>query len=459
MDTAIYIINVWIKGDGISSYEKFFGRKPSYDHLKTYGCVAYYHQPKHLRNKLEETSVKMMFLGYTNSTVNYRLLDPVNLTVITTNDVRFDESELYYTESSDNRFIVQTTDSSSDVESIDLEERVHDIQSSNLFGYSCINSSIIPTSYENALKMSDVEQWKEAIQKEVDQLQKYGVFEKIPITDLGQVHDYLGLSITETAKSFDLCQSAYIRKLLKEFNMEDCKVTNEPMSNLYQQNNEEEVNESLPVQKLLGSLIYIANRTRPDICLAVNWLSRFIKKPTNSLWLAAKQILRFLVGTIEQKLVFGSLDSQIELFTDASFGQGETRHSTSGLLIRSGESILFWRSVKQNKISASSCESESKAILDGYNSVVFIKEILEFIGFKVRVKVKCDNKSANHIFSGSTMKKSKHFNLEIKKIVEIFSEDPDFEIEYVDTNSQLADILTKPLTKVSFERITNKIFG
>mgnify|MGYP002712310054 CR=1 FL=1 len=632
MVTAIYLINVWIKGDGISSYEKFFGRKPSYNHLKTFGCVAYYHQPKHLRNKLEETSVKMMFIGYTNSTVNYRLLDPENLTVITTNDVRFDESELYFTESSDNRFIVQTADSSTDIESDDIEERVHDIQTSNLFGYSCINSSIIPTSYENALKMSDVEQWKEAIQKEVDQLQKYGVFERIPvdesrkiiktkwiftkkrsgiykarlvacgysqefgydyfqtasptpdrsltnivlsyaktfnhkvrqldvrtaflnaeldepvyvetppgfgskghlqlkkalyglkqsplqwyktissylmaigfkrsvtdrclfkldesllllyvddmiitgpdeskltqiveklekrfeITDLGQVHDYLGLRITETETSFDLCQSVYIRKLLKEFNMEDCKVTNVPMSNLYQHNNEEEINESLPIQKLLGSLIYIANRTRPDICFAVNWLSRFIKKPTNSLWLAAKQILRFLAGTVDQKLVLGCLDSQIELFTDASFGQGETRHSTSGLLIRSGKSLLFWRSIKQNKISTSSCESESRAILDGYNSVVFIKEVMDFIGFRTTVKVKCDNKSANYIFSGSTMKKSKHFDLEIKKIIEVFSEDPDYGIEYVETSLQLADILTKPLMKISFERIAKKIFG
>ncbi|KAH7637409.1 hypothetical protein HUG17_7615 [Dermatophagoides farinae] len=271
-------------------------------------------------------------------TLNYRLLDPENLTVITTNDVRFDESELYFTESSDNRFIVQTTDSSTDIESDDIEERVHDIQTSNLFGYSCINSSIIPTSYENALKMSDVEQWKEAIQKEVDQLQKYGVFERIP-------------------------------------------------------------------------------------------------------------------------LVLGCLDSQIELFTDASFGQGETRHSTSGLLIRSGKSLLFWRSIKQNKISTSSCESESRAILDGYNSVVFIKEVMDFIGFRTTVKVKCDNKSANYIFSGSTMKKSKHFDLEIKKIIEVFSEDPDYGIEYVETSLQLADILTKPLMKISFERIAKKIFG
>ena len=42
----------------------------------------------------------------------------------------------------------------------------------------------------------------------------------------------------------------------------------------------------------------------------------------------------------------------------------------------------------------------------------------------MKVKVKCDNQSANHIFNGSTMKKSRHFDLEIKKkIVETFSED------------------------------------
>lgn len=60
----------------------------------------------------------------------------------------------------------------------------------------------------------------------------------------------------------------------------------------------------------------------------------------------------------------------------------------------------------------------------------------------MKVKVKCDNQSANHIFNGSTMKKSRHFDLEIKK--KLLKHSPkmlnDFETEYVDTNSQLADI-------------------
>ncbi|KAH9425999.1 hypothetical protein DERP_006938 [Dermatophagoides pteronyssinus] len=48
--------------------------------------------------------------------------------------------------------------------------------------------------------------------------------------------------------------------------------------------------------------------TRPDICFAVNWLSRYMSKPTGSLFKACKQVLRI--------------------------GQGTSRHSTNGIFVK-----------------------------------------------------------------------------------------------------------------------------
>ena len=121
---------------------------------------------------------------------------------------------------------------------------------------------------------------------------------RFEITDLGNVGDYLGISITEFQDHFELSQSAYIKKILDEFNMSDCKGCLSPMTTLYEIVDGEEIDNSLPVQKLIGSLLYVANRTRPDICFAVNWLSRFMSKPTASLFRACKCVLRYLSRTI-----------------------------------------------------------------------------------------------------------------------------------------------------------------
>ena len=110
--------------------------------------------------------------------------------------------------------------------------------------------------------------------------------------------------------------------------------------------------------------------------------------------------------------------------------------------------------MKQRKISVSSCEAESKALLDGYKTIVPILEIFEFIGFHVFLKFKCDNQSTIHIFKGGQMKKSRSFDIEIKKLVEIF-EQTKYTIEYVETAWQLADMLTKPLSFVSFKNLLN----
>ncbi|KAH9511344.1 hypothetical protein DERF_009812 [Dermatophagoides farinae] len=177
---------------------------------------------------------------------------------------------------------------------------------------------------------------------------------------------------------FELNQTKYIRKIMNEFRMNECKPTNVPMASLYIHNEDEEIDENLPIRELIGSLLYVANKTRPDILFSTNWLSRFLTKPTKSLFNAAKQILRYLSGTIDKCLVIGHLDENLLVYTDSSFGQGESKHSTSGLVIRCGNSTIEWKSNKQRKISVSSCESEITAIMDGYKCVTLINKFFNF---------------------------------------------------------------------------------
>lgn len=72
-------------------YEIWHGKVPNVSYLRTFGCVAYYHIPKNLRNKLQPSGKRAIMLGYSRDRVAYRLLDIGSTTIIEERNVKFDE--------------------------------------------------------------------------------------------------------------------------------------------------------------------------------------------------------------------------------------------------------------------------------------------------------------------------------------------------------------------------------
>ena len=62
--------------DGGVPEEAWIGKKPSFDHLRVFGCEAYVHVPREKHSKLEPNSRKCIFMGYGESgEMGYRLWD------------------------------------------------------------------------------------------------------------------------------------------------------------------------------------------------------------------------------------------------------------------------------------------------------------------------------------------------------------------------------------------------
>ena len=114
---------------------------------------------------------------------------------------------------------------------------------------------------------------------------------------------YLGIKIERTVNKIFLDQSAYIKKVLKKFNMSDCEAVSTPLPsklNYFELNSDETYD--APCRNLIGCIMYIMICTRTDLCDAINILSRYTNKNNKELWQNLKRVLKYLKGSINIKL-------------------------------------------------------------------------------------------------------------------------------------------------------------
>ena len=95
------------------------------------------------------------------------------------------------------------------------------------------------------------------------------------IKDLGEAKNILVINIEQSEGSIKINQKDYLIKLLKEFNLLDCHPSKTPIEAKLKLDKSSNLNESIPYQRLIGSLMYLAVHTRPDIAFSVSFLSQF----------------------------------------------------------------------------------------------------------------------------------------------------------------------------------------
>ena len=114
---------------------------------------------------------------------------------------------------------------------------------------------------------------------------------------------------------------------------------------------------------VVGSLVYLIV-THSDIAHVVHVVSQFVTAPTSVHWGAVLRILRYLRGTQFQTLLFPSTSSlELRAYSDADWdGDRHDRKSTTGFCVFLGESLISWKSKKQDVVSRSSTEAEYRAM-------------------------------------------------------------------------------------------------
>jgi hypothetical protein len=244
--------------------------------------------------------------------------------------------------------------------------------------------------------------------------------------------------------------------------MMDCKPMTTPMnSNLkLLQDDSSEAFDPTVYRQVIGSLMYLVN-TRPDICFAVNALSQYMVAPRQVHWIAAKHVLRYLKGTIGYGLSYVS-DRKMELlgYTDSDWaGSSVDRKSTSGCCFSLGSGMISWCCRKQTSVALSTAESEYIAACGASKEAVWLRKLLACL-FDQELDVTviyCDNQSCIKMSENPVdHDRSKHIDTRYHYIRDMVQKGA-VQLQYLSTDEQIADILTKPLTRVKFEYFRDKL--
>ena len=155
--------------------------------------------------------------------------------------------------------------------------------------------------------------------------------QKFKIKDLGRLHYFLGVTVNWDQSTGDIWigQASYTKRLLQKFEMGDCKPTKTPANHdvkLTSCGDDDNICDQKTYQALVGSLLFLSTRTRPDIAYAVGCAARFCGKPTKEHWTAAKRILRYLKGTVNLGLMYTSTGSSEFIgYCDAGWRCGRSK--------------------------------------------------------------------------------------------------------------------------------------
>ncbi|MBW0541438.1 hypothetical protein O181_081153, partial [Austropuccinia psidii MF-1] len=279
---------------------------------------------------------------------------------------------------------------------------------------------------------------------------------RFEMEDLGPANFVLGIKLTRNraTKEIFLSQASYVKELLHEYDMSECKpvatpmVANSKISAASDDDHQQFLSLNKNYRKAIGKISYLQVATRPDLAFITSQLSQFLEKPGHSHWIAFKHLLRYLAGTKDLALCLGGNNLSLCSYSDADYANCiDTRRSVSGYLTMVGKSCINWKSRKQNTVSTSSCEAEYKAQYEGGKDLLWSRRLLEDLKISVPKPLQLfgDNQGAISLAKNpQANERSKHFDVIFHWIQEK-TEDNTLKVNYVATQKMLADGLTKAL--------------
>lgn len=281
---------------------------------------------------------------------------------------------------------------------------------------------------------------------------------------LGFPERFLGIDIhINKNRVISLSQEKFLEEVLNNFDMQESHPVKNPILRNVDYSKLIKNQTNFPFKRALGSLMWLANYTRPDITYATHYLARFQSNPTEEHWIMMKRIFRYLNGTRNSGITFDKRnETVIEAYVDSSYKDDpNTKKSTTGYLIRYHGNIISWKSRLQHSMAHSTTHAEYIAITDAATDIIFLARIIEesLISKKnvFPVPIFEDNSSClsqcENTLTRTQLKYIEKKYLDVKDFFDMRL----LKVHKIDSKHQLADILTKPLTSEQFSNLSMEI--
>ena len=292
---------------------------------------------------------------------------------------------------------------------------------------------------------------------------------KFDITNEGGISMYLGIEVTKGEGCVKISQGAYIRRMLERYNMTNCNpaktpaVANKQLSREDCPVTDEEKDDmaKVPFRSLVGSLLYAALGTRPDIANAVRAVARYSHNPGRKHWKAAQMILRYLARDPDAGIQYRETgNTEPVYYTDSDWGQSEDdRKSVSGYIWLLAGAPVAWQSRTQKSVSQSSCEAEFIALSEAVREVRWMSQFLEELRFPAKqpITVFIDNEAARRLAEDPVShQRNKHIDITYFSLREQVGNGL-VKLVHVPSVDNIADIFTKPTAVKLFLALVSKI--
>ena len=132
----------------------------------------------------------------------------------------------------------------------------------------------------------------------------------------------------------------------------------------------------IPYREAVGSLLYLAVATQPDIVFPIGILSQFMDNLGRAHWEGVKHVFRYLSGMRNWALVYGTKVKGLEGFTDAYGATQEHRHAITGYTFLIDGGAVSWSFKKQEIVTLSTAESEYVAATHATKEAIWLHQFI-----------------------------------------------------------------------------------
>jgi hypothetical protein len=283
------------------------------------------------------------------------------------------------------------------------------------------------------------------------------------VTVVHEPTSYLGMHITRnrTTRTISLSQPHYIDDMLAMYNVDTVNnIPTTPMTtctSLLPDTHPDAALMNAPLtpetlyqyQSRLGTLLFLACQSRPDILYAVNHFCRRVHSAIHSDYLGVNRILRYIAATRDITLDFHS-DDGIVLYAsvDASYACHSDLRSHTGCTLHIGRTSGCVMAItrKQTVMADSSTVAEYIAAATACKEIMWARDLLHELGYTQQLATVLleDNQSTIALIqNGNNGNKTKHIGVRFNLIREQVA-DGVVRMQYCDTLNMPSDMLTKP---------------